>query len=241
MSNLSELLPAGAGAKSAEFVASGTLGSGVTVVLNSDGTVSAVAESAEGAGTPVVFEEGIAGSGFGEFSLTYDSSEDKIVIVYGDVSAGYYATAVVGTVSGTSISFGTPIVVNSAASYYPAITYEANADKVVVAYQDVGNSNYGTVRVGQVSGSSITFGAEVVYNTASSNYNNIVYDSSNNKVVIIFRDTGNSNYATGIVGTVSGTSISFGSKTVGISGNTAYQYGVTFDATNNKVIFGITE
>jgi hypothetical protein len=39
MSNLSELLPAGAGAKSAEFVASGTLGSGVTVALQSDGTV----------------------------------------------------------------------------------------------------------------------------------------------------------------------------------------------------------
>ena len=35
MSNLSELLPAGAGAKSASFVASGTLGSGVTVALNS--------------------------------------------------------------------------------------------------------------------------------------------------------------------------------------------------------------
>jgi hypothetical protein len=45
MSNLSELLPAGAGAKSADFVASGTLGSGVTVALKSDGTVEAVAET----------------------------------------------------------------------------------------------------------------------------------------------------------------------------------------------------
>ena len=41
MSNLSELLPAGAGAKSASFVASGTLGSGVTVALKADGTVEA--------------------------------------------------------------------------------------------------------------------------------------------------------------------------------------------------------
>lgn len=46
MSNLSELLPAGAGAKSADFVASGTLGSGVTVALNSDGTVEAVSSGA---------------------------------------------------------------------------------------------------------------------------------------------------------------------------------------------------
>ena len=36
---------AGAGAKSADFVASGTLGSGVTVALKADGTVEAVAST----------------------------------------------------------------------------------------------------------------------------------------------------------------------------------------------------
>ena len=38
MSNLTDLLPAGAGGKQVSFVASGTLSSGQTVVLNSDGT-----------------------------------------------------------------------------------------------------------------------------------------------------------------------------------------------------------
>ena len=42
MSNLSELLPAGAGAKSAKFVASGTLASGQAVGLKTDGKVSAI-------------------------------------------------------------------------------------------------------------------------------------------------------------------------------------------------------
>ena len=46
MSNLSELLPAGSGAKVAEFVASGTLASGQTVVLKTDGKVEAVGETA---------------------------------------------------------------------------------------------------------------------------------------------------------------------------------------------------
>ena len=54
MSNLSELLPAGAGAKSASFVASGTLGSGVTVALKADGTVEAISGATGGVGTPVV-------------------------------------------------------------------------------------------------------------------------------------------------------------------------------------------
>ena len=45
MSNLSDLLPAGAGAKSAEFTADGTLSSGQTVALQSDGTVAPVSLS----------------------------------------------------------------------------------------------------------------------------------------------------------------------------------------------------
>ena len=44
MSNLTDLLPAGAGGKQVDFVASGTLSSGQAVVLNSNGTVSVVSE-----------------------------------------------------------------------------------------------------------------------------------------------------------------------------------------------------
>ena len=38
----------------------------------------------------------------------------------------------------------------------------------------------------------------------------LLFDSSNNKVVIAYQDGGNSSHGYGIVGTVSGTSISFG-------------------------------
>ena len=44
MSNLSELLPTGGGQNAVDFVATGTLASGQTVVLKTDGTVEAVAE-----------------------------------------------------------------------------------------------------------------------------------------------------------------------------------------------------
>jgi len=237
MSNLSELLPTGGGQNAVDFVASGTLSSGQTVVLNSDGTVSAVAESAEGAGTPVVFEEDAAGSSFGEFSLAYDTAQNKIVIVYSEAAPNYYGTAVVGTVSGTSISFGTPVVFNSAVTYFPATTYDSNAQKIVAVYRNGGNSNYGTAKVGTVSGTSISFGTGVVYSgTALSNYQNIVFDSTNNKVVVIWGDNLNSNYVTGSVGTVSGTSISFGTKVQAATAYTNYQYGISYDPTNGKVV-----
>jgi hypothetical protein len=38
------------------------------------------------------------------------------------------------------------------------------SNKVVIAYKNQGNSSYGTAIVGTVSGTSISFGTEVVFN-----------------------------------------------------------------------------
>ena len=231
MSNLSELLPAGAGAKSADFVASGTLGSGITVGLNSDGTVTAIAGALGGMGSPTVFES----ASFTWTGSTFDSNANKVVIVYGDAGNSTYGTAVVGTVSGTSISFGTPVVFNSSRSDYNSATFDSNLNKVVIAYKDRGNASYGTAIVGTVSGTSISFGTSVVFESATTNYTKLTYDPIANKVVIIYGDGGNSSYGTAVVGTVSGTSISFGSPVVFETGSTS-QIASTFDSDNNKVV-----
>ena len=52
MSNLSDLLPAGAGGKNVSFTANGTISQGAPVAINSDGTVSAIAEAAQAVSTP---------------------------------------------------------------------------------------------------------------------------------------------------------------------------------------------
>ena len=231
MSNLSELIPAGAGAKSADFVATGTLSSGQTVSLKADGTVEAITETPEGVGTPVVFEGAISIYN----SATYDSTNNKVVIAYNDAGNSNYGTAVVGTVSGTSISFGTPVVFESATSTYNSATYDSTNGKVVIAYRDVGNSGYGTAIVGTVSGTAISFGTPVVFESASSLYISATYDSTNNKVVIAYQDAGNSSYGTAIVGTVSGTAISFGTAVV-FESATSNSISATYDSTNNKVV-----
>ena len=38
------------------------------------------------------------------------TANGKVVIAYSDMDNSFYGTAIVGTVSGTSISFGTPVV-----------------------------------------------------------------------------------------------------------------------------------
>ena len=124
------------------------------------------------------------------------------------------AQLIVGTVSGTSISFGTEVVFNSGSTNKVRPVYDSTNDKTVIAYRDDGNSSYGTAIVGTVSGTSISFGSEVVFESASVSHLDAAFDSDNGKVVVAYRDDGNSNDGTAIVGTVSGTSISFGTPVV---------------------------
>jgi len=210
-------------------VASGALGNGVPVAVKSDGTVSQI--DGDIIGTTVTYESGAASDN----SMTYDTSNDKVVIAYKDGGNSNHGTAVVGTVSGTSISFGTPVVFESAAVRDIGITFDSNSNKVVIAYRDDGNSSYGTAIIGTVSGTSISFGTAVVYESASSQYNFPTFDSNSNKVVISYTDNGDSGKGKAVVGTVSGTGISFGSIVVFNNGNTARIAGA-FDSSSNKVV-----
>ncbi len=181
-------------------------------------------------GTAVVF--GTAASN--DFATTYDANAQKVVIAY--MTTNDNGIAIVGTVSGTSISFGTPTQLENSRNSELAIAYDANAQKVVVAYKDLENSNYGTAVVGTVSGTSISFGTPVVFNAGNTYDNSMAYDANAQKVVIAYTDGGNSNYGTAIVGTVSGTSISFGSEVVFDStGNVSYSSAV-YDANAKRIV-----
>jgi len=241
MSNLSDLLPSGGGQNIVEFTASGTIASGKPVILNDNGTVTQVAgTSADQAIGPETLLKS-SGGNIVWSGATFDSSNNKVVIVYRDASNSGYGTAVVGTpASDNSITFGTPVVYNSDQSDMNAVTFDSSNNKVVVAYQDDGNSSYGTAIVGTVSGTSISFGSEAVFNTAQTENISAVFDSSNNKVVIVFGDDGNSGRGTAIVGTVSGTSISFGTKQAFNSTDTD-PISATFDSNSNKIVIAFKD
>jgi len=231
MSNLSDLLPTGGGQNAVDFVASGTLSSGQAVVLNSDGTVSAVGFGGPASGTPIVFE---AASTY-YISSTYDTLNNKIVIVYQDSGNSEYGTAVVGTVNGTSISFGTPVIFLSGESNWFSCTFDTANNKVVIAYSDRTGTPTNKAVVGVVSGTNITFGAAVTFGASYGSRFSATFDSNNNKIVIAYQDGGNADQGTAIVGTVSGTSISFGSSVVFQSSSTS-NIGTAFDSNSNKIV-----
>jgi len=217
------------GSGTVELVASGTLSNGDTVIINADGTVSAVSVTSASIGSTVTFETGRISYP----AATYDSTNNRVVIAYKDVGNSNYGTAVVGTVSGTSISFGTPVVFESGETNFIATTYDPDEEKVVIVYTDGGDSDKGKAVVGTVSGTSISFGSLVEIGTNFRSFG-ATYDTSSNKVVIAFQDQGN-NLGKAVVGTVSGTSISFGSIAQFNSGEVSY-VSASFDSSNNKVV-----
>ena len=219
MSNLSDLLPAGASAKSITATDSGSgITSGKPVILETAGTVTEISGTDDALGTSAVFES----AEINETASTFDSDSNKVVVVYRDGGNSWYGTAAVGTVSGTSISYGTPVVFESANTEQLSTTFDSDSNKVVIAYKDNGNSSYGTAIVGTVSGTAISFGTAVVFESANTLYTSCAFDSTANKVVIAYSDLGNSWYGTAIVGTVSGTAISFGTAVVFAAADSTY-------------------
>ena len=211
MSNLSDLLPSGAGGKSFDFVASGTLANGQTVSLRSDGKVEAISGVASNVGSITQFS--------GNYDLTrstYDSTANKVVVSYRD-NSNDYGYSVVGTISGTSVTFGTPVVFESNSINESIPVYDASNNKIVIVWRRKVGSDLGYAIVGTVSGTSISYGSSSIFNGSYTNFVTAVYEPNSQKVVIAYADVGNSNYGTAIVATVSGTSVSFGSEYVFLS------------------------
>jgi hypothetical protein len=216
-----------------DFIASGTIANGNTVILNTDGTVSTITGPAgtQEIGTAVQFAANAVGVG-----SAYDSINQKVVVVYPNGGSSQRPTAVVGTVSGTSISFGTPVQLDTNIAWDMKCAYDSANGKIVVIYKD-GNDNYeGKSFVGTVSGTSISFGTKVAYTTSGLNYHDIVYDVASGKVVIVF-DGGTNTSGRAVVGTVSGTSISYGSE-VSLTGenNDANFLAAAYDSINEKIV-----
>ena len=214
------------------FVASGTISNGATVIIKPDGTVGIVTATVNPAGYGSAVE-------YSPDSVNHVSStpvgSNKFVIAYADEGNSNYGTAIVGEVSGTDITFGSEVVFESAGVYFVAATYDSTNDRVVISYRDDGNSNYGTSVVGTVSGTSISFGTPVVYESSTAQYQATTFDSTNGKVIVVYRHSSNTAQGTAIVGTVSGTSISFGSPTSFGTGSSTL-YSATYDSTNERVV-----
>ena len=165
-------------------------------------TITNVGNSVITYGTPVNFS-GINGA----CSVIYDDNADRIVIGYKD-NATNHGTYIVGTVSGTSIAFGTKAVYMNS-SYYPDLAYDSVNNKVVFVG---GNSSDSKLIVGTVDPSDNTMSL----GSASANYctnpiwTHIDYHPGTGKFILSYKDDADSNKSKAIIVTITGTDVSFG-------------------------------
>jgi len=165
--------------------------------------------------------------------MAYDTSANKVVFGWRGGSGTLVAGAV-GTVSGTSISFGSTTIVASKRPEYINVVYDSNANKTAFFYRDDADTRDGYYVVCTVSGTSISGGSTATFDAADVSYISAAYDSTAQKIVIAYRDEGNSGgYGSAIVGTISGTSMTFGSEVTFSDGSTG-DISVSYDSTNNK-------
>jgi hypothetical protein len=153
-----------------------------------------------GHGTKVIYES----SQVERQSIVYDSANGKMVICYDNPGAGgSIGKGIVGTVSGTSISFGSSTQFGSGNVELPAALYIPSLGKIAVAYY-VGIVGYTTV--GTVSGTSISFSSQVANGLVNNNYNySMAYDTGAERLVVAGRND-STGYPEVVIGSFNGTS-----------------------------------
>ena len=113
---------------------------------------------------------------------------------------------------------------------HTSICYDPDNNFIIVAYRDVDNSNYGTARAASISGSTLTWGSEVVFASATSTNMGICYNTGENRIMIGYSGP-SSNTIYVIAGSVgSDKAITFGSAATvdsgGDGGNQSQGYGM---------------
>lgn len=207
----------------------------IVISYDLNSTLYAIAGSVSGTsitfGTSSAYETGYF---YGEGGvLAYDPVNEKILAVYG---TNIELKSLVLTVSGTSISYGPKYGTGSAVSSVgPNVVYDPVSGNMVITYGGPATTYYGNARTATISGTAVSYGTQVTYFSSWANDPYMAYDSTNEKIVIVFNDINNSNDGKAIVGTVTGTSLSFGTPVTYRSGN-GYTNSVTEHLASGKMI-----
>jgi hypothetical protein len=227
--------------KFVQFTAASDIRAGYAVGLDDSGRVQTIRSSVDTTtrtfGSPLAFQA----SATTQLSVAFDSTSNRVVYSYRNNSTAY-GLAVVGSISGNTLTYGTPVTFVSQIITGIYSAYDSTNNRVVIAYSNSTNSSYGTAIVGTVSGTSISFGTAVVFRSVGTTVLDCIYDSTSSKIVILYADVGNSNFGTAVVGTVAGTSISFGTAAVFESSASASSFAIArHDSGSNRTVITYTD
>ncbi len=184
-------------------------------------------------GTSVTYQDTATGTDAGD-STSLDAS--GFVVAWEDptILAGSPDSYIkVGSVSGTVITYGSGVSFTDGGNLNAIAIVSHVASGFVVLYNLT--SPQGEARVGTVSGTDVFYGAKYEFSTGGAEYvSAAMLDST--RFVVAYRDLDDSNHGTAKIGTVSGTTLTFGPEFEFATGSTKFELPISVMNENEFVI-----
>ena len=215
--NLTNLPPAG---NTVDIVADGAIGAGKPCIVTSGGKAQQVGLVFSNPSSAPQNSTEDTGTDQSYFGLAWSPQRDRVILAQSKESGNKQASAKIGTpalaFSTNSLTFGSDQPFDTSDAEWTDCAYDPDTNQTIFVWEDMGSSSYGKCVLGTLTGGSydqMTYGTVVTFESAAIDSCKVVYDTSNDKVVVIYRMAG-TGYIKAIVGTVSGTNISFGTSSV---------------------------
>jgi len=235
-------LPAGGNTFTA--VANGAIANNKAVKIDTDGKVSEITESLTAlTSTPddrsAAQENSWSEANNTHYDAVWHEQRSRLLVssrlsAISRVTVFEYSSAL-GT--DTSTDHGTTNAESDSCANNTALAYDPDTNQFILAYN---YSNDGYVRMGTLAAdNSITYGTRSQFTSENANWIRAVYDTNENKVIIVYCIPSSSEYDLyAVAGTVSGTGISGWGTPVQLSSCDVdlESFDACWDSTNNKVI-----
>ena len=176
-SALTNLPPSGG---SITATASGALANGDLVVLRSDGKVEVVSGGKQELGSVSLFADS---NGFAE--ACFDSTNNKVVVIWLDADDANDVYAISGSVNGTSITWDTAVEIGAVNCITSAIAFDPVQGKALAVW---GTTAGGYARSIDCSGSTPVLGTTLTWNTPDTDGIQVSYDTTAGKFLVGYQD-----------------------------------------------------
>lgn len=136
------------------------------------------------------------------------------VVAYRDINDGNLGKAIIGTVNGDVITYGSEYTFNAAITRYSSVD-ALDATHFVIGYEDFSDGKKGKAIVGTVSsGDVIGYGSEYTFNAVATSGTNAILVASLDAThfTVGYKDSGGDGFGHAKVGVVTGNVITYGSE-----------------------------
>ncbi len=220
------------GGGSAQFTATGSITAGDPVGITTSGTVKKL--------NPIFGANQNAALDVDQtnyMGVVYIGS-NKIVVYYRDSSTELRAK--VGTISGNSISYGSSVQVNAGAVRGDQIdiAYASNSGNVIFTWSDDGSNDKAYVRIGSISGTTITLGSSQVLASNAAAFNpKLVWDPDAQRGFVCYRESNAFQYSTFTLGGTGNRTITLLQDSQALDGNEYMRDAkLVYDTTADKIV-----